>query len=413
MKIAAKEGHDGTCWLVLGEWILEQGASEILVDSDMGDESSTGQTNSGHIKSAVSAWTEGVAIGHIPCVKRLAQHYVSNEDYSRAIKIYQTGLELGDAECASQLTRIHGMMLSESMEERSVLPVAKKEAGGLAGGGEGIGDNNSKVLKRKIVHRRVDEDSTNELSSDSENEDVNTWTPKKIVRRYLSHCESASRCGDSSALISLASTTSVGLALPVTSSQFEPENGKKKLLLPKNDTESLSLYMKAFHSGTAPPTQSLHEAAKLLYLGSDTLPRDIPRAIDLFLLAAEAGCGSFVEIGDLITNACKGIKGREVGPTISKTTMTAIEQDYDATPGVLTLTLEKAFDCYTKAALNNEGVLCFIRLGDSLRFSFQGYLFFFTRGFIHAIHYNIPRFGRGCIKNAVQAFEAYEKGFRL
>ncbi|KAJ3141936.1 hypothetical protein HK100_005034, partial [Physocladia obscura] len=343
-----------------------------------------------HIADAIEAWSNGAQTDNVKCIQLLGAYYVSQRSFQQAILLYERGCKLGDPECVGKVAEIHAMMVANVIEDGQVTL------------GKAIGSSNNsqaenleRVLKRKhgATHVKGSEKAnksttptTLESNPEDDENDIEQWTPAKIVKRYLQFGNAAAAQSNVRSMISLALSTASGISRVKTtgspSNSAGAENDSDDVLIAQDHTQSVSHYVNAFAAGA--PAQALHEAAKLLFEGSSTLPRNRQRAIDFFLEAARAGCGSFTEIGDLIFESCGGLLDKDDHGSPSRKKL-QISTDF-GDEGDCELKMKLGFEVYGEAV--GRGEPAFTRLGDCYRF------------------------GQGCEKNSELAFQTYETGYR-
>ncbi|KAJ3239309.1 hypothetical protein HDU81_006199 [Chytriomyces hyalinus] len=353
---AATDGND-SCWMILGDWHM-QNSQNPPSDAGTGEESESDQDaqvqpskntfQERSVKLALKAWSTGAKRDNLECILRLASYYMQQKNFQAALKMYQRGSDkFQDPECVRMLAQVHSVMVSEVIEDGCV--VAGSNSSDHVVESSSMGE--TRLLKKR--KRNADQHLKDASDSEEADGDFSSWSASKIVAQYLKYCNLAATQDDTPSLLSLASSTSTGLK----------NSSSETLLLSRDTPRALSLYLKAFEKG-APPA-SLYAAAKLLFEGSENLARDRVRAMDLFLVAARAGCGQFSHLGDLL------VQGNE-----EDTGQSEVESRM------------RAIKVYEEGCTAGEAE-CFVKLGDCLRL------------------------GLGCEKDVFKAFSLYERGMRM
>ncbi|KAJ3116316.1 hypothetical protein HDU96_009876 [Phlyctochytrium bullatum] len=151
------------------------------------------------------------------------------------------------------------------------------------------GELDQKVPAKKAKIRTKDSDDPH-----SSDDDQVPDSPRTIARKYIKYSEIASSSGDPSYISQFASLNHVGVT------------ANNEVVLPRDPPRALDLYMKA-HKAGAPSSSSLMAAAHILMSGDAGIPANRVQALELFVVAAREGsAASLVAVGDAYMEGVEG-----------------------------------------------------------------------------------------------------------
>ncbi|KAJ3348327.1 hypothetical protein HDU83_001400 [Entophlyctis luteolus] len=389
MRIAAATNADPNAWLLLGDLCASHTSDEhggdrnhngkdIPISSEeFADEDDISCKDAGldtakrqdDMCNAVEAWTQGADAGNISCILRLADLFTRERKIEAAAAQLERGVSLGDPTCVKKLAVLHSSLLAQAVDEGRVLASSIRLKRKLSTCDSDDGFNNKPGKGGSGRHS-----CSPDIDSDPSGDSTNPWSAHEIVRKYLkSNTLAAVEFHDPFSLQSLAATKSTGLSLPPqkydsqTQSLLEAQATSLQLVS-ENHAASVALCLRAVDAGAEP--NILREAARLLYTGSPSLPRNRPLAVHTLAAAARAGGGMLVHAGDLALQAAA-----------AKTHTSTAADDADVVDESV------AFELYQEAAGRGE-IAAFAKLGDCYRLAI------------------------GCDKSTKLAFDTYEEGYR-
>ncbi|KAJ3199343.1 SET and MYND domain-containing protein 3 [Entophlyctis luteolus] len=390
MRIAAATNADPNAWLLLGDLCASHTSDEhggdrnhngkdIPISSEeFADEDDISCKDAGldtakrqdDMCNAVEAWTQGAVAGNISCILRLADLFTRERKIEAAAAQLERGVSLGDPTCVKKLAVLHSSLLAQAVDEGRVLASSIRLKRKLSTCDSDDGFNNKPGKGGSDRHS-----CSPDIDSDPSGDSTNPWSAHEIVRKYLkSNTLAAVEFHDPFSLQSLAATKSTGLSLPPqkydsqTQSLLEAQATSLQLVS-ENHAASVALCLRAVDAGAEP--NILREAARLLYTGSPSLPRNRPLAVHTLAAAARAGGGMLVHAGDLALQAAA-----------AKTHTSTAADDADVVDESV------AFELYQEAA--GRGIVAWFIMDENF----------------------IKRLAIGCDKSTKLAFDTYEEGYR-